>query len=121
VVFDWRTYTNPFDIEIMLLSLRFSRKFIQTDALKVYNPVEVSPGPDVQSDEELTEYLRATSSPTTGHQCCTLSIGAASDSRARLKGVKGVRIADSSVWPFVPGAHATQQTAYVVGEKVSSC
>lgn len=116
---DWRTFTNPFDIQVLLASIRFSRRYFETEALKVFRLVETAPGAALQTDEQLIQWLRQNTSPSNAHTCCTLSLGAASDSRARLKGVEGVRIADASVWPFVPGAHATQQTAYVVAEKVS--
>lgn len=119
VIMNWRTLTNPLDMEILLSSIKFSRRFFQSETMKQFSPREVQPGPGVVSDEDLIAFIRRSASPSNAHTCCTLSLGAASDARARLKGVKGVRIADASVWPFVPGAHATQQTAYVVAEKVA--
>lgn len=51
-------------------------------------------------------------------------MGAASDPQAvvdealRVKGVRGLRVADASIMPLLPGGH-TQMPAYGIGEKAA--
>lgn len=73
---------------------------------------EIDPGIDVDTDEEIEEYIRRT---TWGHHaCCTAKIGniktdpmAVLDSRFRVKGVTNLRIMDASVFPRIPGFFIT--------------
>ncbi|RPA85168.1 alcohol oxidase [Ascobolus immersus RN42] len=117
-----RTLSHPLDIEVMLASIRFNRKFLTHPEVRaVLNPVQVNPSADDVTDEQLLAVLRNSLSPTSGHPCCGVGMGIVLDSKLRVKGVKGLRVVDSSAWPFVPGAHATQSTAYGFGEKVWHC
>lgn len=76
-------------------------------------------GPGSGSDEDILEYWRQTGSPVF-HAVGTVKMGkagepdAAVDSRFRVFGVEGLRVADLSVVPLVPNNH-TQTTAYVTG------
>ncbi|THU85809.1 glucose-methanol-choline oxidoreductase, partial [Dendrothele bispora CBS 962.96] len=38
------------------------------------------------------------------------------DSRLRVKGIKGVRVVDANIFPSIPGCHP-QGPVYAVGEK----
>lgn len=49
------------------------------------------------------------------HPAGTCALGTVLDSRLRVKGVKGLRVADCSVAPIVNNGH-TQMLAYGVGE-----
>jgi choline dehydrogenase len=70
---------------------------------------EFYPGEDKQSDEEILEVVKESFS-TFWHASCTCSMGvegdrmAVLDSEARVFGVKGLRVVDSSSFPLlVPG------------------
>jgi choline dehydrogenase-like flavoprotein len=58
------------------------------------------------------------------HQCGTAKMGPASDPEAvvdpelRVYGVKGLRVVDASIMPFVPTAH-TNGPVYMIAEKAS--
>ncbi|BCS25214.1 GMC family oxidoreductase [Aspergillus puulaauensis] len=76
-------------------------------------------GPDSDSDEGILEYWRQNGFAGL-HAVGTVKMGrpgdpdAAVDSRFRVFGVEGLRVADLSAVPFVPNNH-TQTTAYVTG------
>lgn len=68
-----------------------ARKIIEIPAMKSYVRREVLPGPDVNSDEEMLEYIR---------------------------GVDRLRVADASVMPTVVSGN-TNATCVVIGEKAA--
>uniref|UniRef100_A0A0A9XXX9 Glucose dehydrogenase [acceptor] n=2 Tax=Lygus hesperus TaxID=30085 RepID=A0A0A9XXX9_LYGHE len=52
------------------------------------------------------------------HQSGTCSMGTVVDERLRVHGILGLRVADCSIMPLIPGAH-TQAPAYMIGEKAA--
>ncbi|KAF2089918.1 GMC oxidoreductase [Saccharata proteae CBS 121410] len=83
---------------------------------------EVLPGANVTSKEDIKEYAKNTA---WGHHCsCTCPIGADDDPMAvldssfRVRGVKGLRVVDASVYPKIPGTFTALST-YLVAEKAA--
>ncbi|RDA93239.1 hypothetical protein CP533_6525 [Ophiocordyceps camponoti-saundersi (nom. inval.)] len=83
---------------------------------------EKMPGSAVQSDEALNRYIRDT---VWGHHAAsTCAIGPESDpmavldSRFRVRGVRGLRVVDASVFPRIPGTFPAMST-YMVAEKAA--
>ena len=83
---------------------------------------EVWPGPGVQSNEEVKEFIQ---NEAWGHHAsCTCPIGAASDpnavldSKFRVRGVDGLRVVDASVFPAIPGTFIAVPT-YMISEKAA--
>lgn len=121
---DYRALSNPLDAAVMAEMIRFTRRFyFNNTANAVYGPRELSPGPRVQSDEELGEFLSRTLSPTEFHPAGTCAmmprgLGGVVDEELRVYGVQGLRVVDASIMPTLPGAN-TCQTVYAIAEKVS--
>lgn len=71
---------------------------------------EYYPGPSVQTDDEILEYIRS-NVMTLWHPACTCKMGVQSDpmavvdSQARVFGVRGLRVVDASAFPFLPPGH----------------
>lgn len=72
---------------------------------------EFFPGPDVQTDAQLGEYIK---NRAWGHHAsCTNPIGADGDkmavldSKFRVRGVSGLRVVDASSFPKIPGVFIT--------------
>ncbi|KAK5936777.1 hypothetical protein PMZ80_010896 [Knufia obscura] len=83
---------------------------------------EVSPGPAVQTDEEILEYILDTAT-TAYHAVGTCQMlpqdqGGVVDDRLRVYGVKGLRVVDSSIFPVVPDDHI-MGPVYMVAEKAA--
>ncbi len=83
----------------------------------------VQPKPDIESDEQIAEWVRA---EAWGHHACgTCRIGPRDDVREsvldadfRVKGVEGLRVVDASVFPSIPGFFIVS-AIYMIAEKAS--
>ncbi|CFX33139.1 Alcohol dehydrogenase [acceptor] [Candidatus Filomicrobium marinum] len=79
------------------------------------------PGPDVASDEDILEWARNTAT-TIYHPTGTCRMGpddrAVVDPRLRVRGVRGLRIADCSIMPRIVSGN-TNAPAIMIGEKAS--
>jgi choline dehydrogenase len=82
---------------------------------------EIRPGADIDTSEKLEAYIRANAG-VTQHPVGTCSMGmgpnAVVDPRLRVYGVEGLRVADASIMPTVPGGN-TNAAAIMIGEKAS--
>jgi len=105
----------------MLAGIKLARRIAAQPALSDWIQREVRPGPEVQSDEELAEYARKTAY-TAYHPAGTCRMGDPADPRTvvdpelRVRGVGGLRVADASVFPTLPGCNPNI-TCMMVGEK----
>jgi choline dehydrogenase len=100
---DPRYFSEPSDLLRGLAGLRLARRLARTEALRGF-PVrrEIMPGPDLESEDELIRYLRA-SADTCYHPAGTCKMGqdamAVVDAELRVRGIEGLRIADASIIP----------------------
>jgi choline dehydrogenase len=111
-VIDPRWLTHPVDVEVALAAYRRVRNIMRLDVM--HNVViggEYFPGEaDTQTDEQLLQLIRKSVS-TVFHASCTCAMGkdgdpmAVLDSRARVRGVKGLRVVDASAFPLLPPGH----------------
>lgn len=86
-------------------------------------PVEEElPGKDVTSEEDVRDYIRDTA--WGHHASSTCPIGADDDpmavldSKFRVRGVRGLRVVDASVYPRIPGTFTAVST-YMAAEKAA--
>jgi choline dehydrogenase-like flavoprotein len=121
---DYRSFSNPLDLQIMMQSVRFNTDFLpQTPAYKAIGAVMQSPAPGL-SDTELAAVIRTSGFPSFAHpsgSCAMLrrGDGGCVDNELSLYGSKGrVRVVDASIFPVVPSIH-TQSTVYAVAEKAA--
>lgn len=122
---DYRTFTNPVDVDIMVESYRFVRRWHESPTMKrTFAPLETKPGADVGSDAAMTEAARNSTSSSAAHISGTCSmmprnLGGVVGTDLLVYGVDGLSVADLSVSPLIPGAH-TCSTVYAIAEKVSA-
>lgn len=119
--FDPRFLTTEADLRLTRDALRVTRTILQQDALAPYRGKELAPGADVRSDEELDAYIR--SAAGIGHHTCgTAKMGqddmAVVDERLRVRGVRGLRIADASIMPTMVGGN-TNAATIMIAEKAA--
>ncbi|MFO1107667.1 MAG: GMC family oxidoreductase N-terminal domain-containing protein [Bradyrhizobium sp.] len=107
------------DLKTLMAGIRAVRRLVSMPALKDLVVRETRPGPEVQSDQQVAEYVRSTTQ-TTWHVVGTCRIGndemAVVDSKLRVRGIEGLRVIDSSVFPTVPSSNTNAPTI-ALGEK----
>ncbi|HEX2528030.1 MAG TPA: GMC family oxidoreductase [Geminicoccus sp.] len=109
------------DLDAVVEGIRSVRRI--TDRLREEELIaqEEMPGPDLQSDAQLKDYVRANA--WGHHASCSCAIGDRSaggvlDGRLRVHGVQGLRVVDASVFPRIPGFFIAS-AVYMVGEKAA--
>ncbi|HEV7961997.1 MAG TPA: GMC oxidoreductase [Actinoplanes sp.] len=103
---DFQYFTDPdgYDEQTIVDGLKIARQVAATEPFKSWIAREIAPGPQVQTDEELSAYGRAVHH-TVYHPAGTCRMGATTDELAvvdpelRLRGFTNVRVADASVLP----------------------
>jgi choline dehydrogenase-like flavoprotein len=123
-IVDYRTLSNPLDIELLVEIIRFKRQYHFNTSLSAFGPNELSPGQTVVSDEALADVVRKSITPTEYHPSGTCAmlpqeLGGVVDENLKVYGVDGLRIVDASVMPMLPGAN-TCQPVYAIAEMVRS-
>ena len=86
-------------------AVRTARRVLTQPAFEKYNGGEVSPGPSVETDEEILKWV-ASDSETALHPSCTARMGTddmavVDPATLRVHGVEGLRVCDASVMPNV--------------------
>jgi len=122
---DYRYFTDPdgHDEAVLIAGIRLSRRIAATAPMSDWLVREVFPGPDAQSDEELSDALRATHQ-TVYHVSGTCRMGAdddsmaVCDSRLRVRGIENLRVVDASVFPTLPSVNPVG-TVMTVAEHAS--
>ncbi|THD75822.1 choline dehydrogenase [Thalassobius vesicularis] len=111
---DWRDFRQ---------CIRLTRELFGQEAFAPYVKHEIQPGAGLQSDDELDGFLRE-HAESAYHPCGTCRMGAADDPgavvdpEARVIGVEGLRVADSSIFPRITNGNLNAPSI-MVGEKVS--
>ena len=107
----------------MLAALRINRAMVNTPAMQELRPVEIVPGANVTTDDEIRDALRSNMVPTYSHPCCACPmmpehLGGVVDSELLVYGVEGLSVVDASIMPMIPATHLSA-TVYAVAEKAS--
>jgi choline dehydrogenase len=82
-----------------------ARTILSQPAMDPYNAGELSPGPDVQTPEQILDWVRR-DGETALHPSCTAAMGTGPMSvtdpdSMRVHGLKGLRVVDASVMPYI--------------------
>ena len=90
-------------------AVRVARAILNQPAFDEYNAGELSPGPDVSTDEQILEWV-AKDAETALHPSCTCKMGVGKKAvvdptTMRVHGIDGLRVVDASVFPFVTNAN----------------
>ncbi|KAF2003327.1 GMC oxidoreductase [Amniculicola lignicola CBS 123094] len=123
-VVQYNTLSNPLDGEILANIVRHKRPFWTSPELDRFHPVELTPGPQYQTDEELISAFRAGNLwPGLAHPSCSCAmlpeaLGGCVGPDLKVYGVKKLSIVDASVFPMIV-AGPLQATVYAVAEKAS--
>ena len=115
--------SDPSDWEDFRSCIRLTREIFGQEAFKPYLKAELQPGPGVETDDQLDDFLRE-HVESAYHPCGTARMGRASDPMAvvdpecRVIGVEGLRVADSSIFPQVTNGNLNGPSI-MTGEKAA--
>ena len=102
-------------------SIAFARKLAATSPLSDYIAAEVTPGPDVQSDDDILQFARANGA-TIFHPAGTCRMGpdedAVVDPHLRVRGADRLWVADCSIMPTLVSGN-TSVPAMMIAEKAA--
>ncbi len=116
--------STPEDWTDFRRAIRLTREIFAQDAFKPYAAGEILPGETATSDAQLDDFIRR-HAESAYHPCGTCRMGDAGDPQAvvdpeaRVIGVDGLRVADSSIFPQITNGNLNAPSI-MVGEKVAS-
>jgi choline dehydrogenase len=97
--------STPEDRREWVEAIRCARHILNQPAMEPFNGGEISPGPDVNTDEQILNWVRK-DGETALHPSCTCKMGV--DAKAvidpgtmRVHGLEGLRVVDASTMPYV--------------------
>ncbi|KAK2783131.1 hypothetical protein FQN53_009320 [Emmonsiellopsis sp. PD_33] len=123
---DFRYFTDPegYDAATIVAGFKAARKVAQQAPFRDWIKREVAPGPNVTTDEQLSEYGRR-AAHTVYHPAGTTKMGdvqkdplAVVDPQLKVRGLKKLRIADAGVFPVMPTINP-MLTVLAVGERAA--
>jgi choline dehydrogenase len=103
--------------------IRLTREIFAQASMQAHVRAEIQPGPAVDTDAAIDAFIRD-HAESAYHPCGTARMGrrddplAVVDSEARVIGVDGLRVADSSIFPLVTNGNINAPSI-MVGEKIS--
>lgn len=116
--------TDKADQDVAIALVKRIRDVWRTPELQsITNGPEAFPGMNVQTDDEILDYVRKTLM-TIWHPSCTCKMGkkndrmAVVDNLARVHGVHGLRVVDASAFPILLPGHPSA-TVYALAEKIA--
>ena len=98
--------STPEDRSEWVEAIRIARNILSQPAMAPFNGGEVSPGPTVQTDEQILDWVRK-DGETALHPSCTCRMGAADDDSVvdpltmQVHGLQGLRVVDASAMRYV--------------------
>ncbi|MBV1790624.1 choline dehydrogenase [Marinobacterium sp. D7] len=106
------------DIQDWRDCIRLTREILNQPALDQYRGEEIQPGAAVQTDEEIDAWVRQ-NVESAYHPSCSCRMGAADDPMAvvdpecRVRGLDGLRVVDSSIFPTITNGNLNAPTIMV--------
>jgi choline dehydrogenase len=97
--------STPGDRREWVEAISIARDILNQPAFDPYNGGELSPGPDVATDEQVLDWIRR-DAETALHPSCTCKMGTGEQAvvdpgSMRVHGLDGLRVVDASAMPYV--------------------
>jgi choline dehydrogenase-like flavoprotein len=107
---------DGYDLRMLIEGVKLSRQIFAAAPFDPYRGDEIFPGNSVQSDADITAFIRR-KAETVYHPVGTCRMGtdadAVVDSELRVRGVGGLRVVDASVMPSLPGGNTNAPTIMI--------
>ncbi len=114
--------SSPIDAELTVRAIRIAQSVMRAPAMARFQVTEMAPGADRTTDAEILDWVRQ-AAETTYHPVGTCKMGpdpmAVVDSRLRVHGIAGLRIADASIMPTLTSGN-TNAPSIMIGEKAAA-
>ena len=110
-------YGSAADKRAIVWSYKKLRQILASDALKSVVVQEFYPGANVTTDEDIWAAIQQ-QAYSFHHPLGSVALGKALDSNWRLKGLKGIRVVDSSTFPSPPTCHP-QADVYAIAHRAA--
>ena len=103
-------------------AIRVARNILNQPAMAPFNGGETSPGPSVETDEQILDWVRK-DGETALHPSCTAAMGTGPQSvvdplTMGVHGLDGLKVVDASVMPYIPNGNIYAPTM-MVAEKAA--
>ncbi|WP_375483701.1 choline dehydrogenase [uncultured Jatrophihabitans sp.] len=103
-------------------AVRVARRILRQPSMEPYNGGELSPGPDVKTDEQILDWVRK-DGETALHPSCTAAMGTGTHAvtdplTMDVHGLTGLKVVDASVMPYIPNGNIYAPTM-MVAEKAA--
>ncbi len=98
--------------------IRLTREILMQPAMDEYRGEEIQPGMDIKSDDAIDEWVKE-NVESAYHPSCSCKMGADDDPMAvldetcRVRGIQGLRVVDSSIFPTIPNGNLNAPTIMV--------
>ncbi len=113
--------TDHDDLRVMSAGLEHARRIFAAPTFAPHIVRETKPGPAVNDDAQIEEFVRREGS-SLYHPVGTCKMGldnaAVVDPRLRVRGIEGLRVADSSIMPYLTTGNTNAPTI-MIGEKAA--
>lgn len=120
-VIDPRFLEDDRDVDALLTAVKLARGILDSPSFDRYRSTELAPGKDVQTDDELRDYIRANAG-FAFHPVGTCAMGCGADAvvdpSLRVHGIQGLRVVDASIMPTIPGGNTNAPTI-MIAEKAA--
>lgn len=104
------------DLDRLITGIKKIREVFAQPAFEPHRLVEIEPGPAVQTDEQLRDWVRQ-NAETIYHPVGTCKMGqddmAVVDSQLRVRGLQGLRVIDASIMPTLIGGNTNAPTTMI--------
>ncbi|GLT17006.1 oxygen-dependent choline dehydrogenase [Vibrio zhanjiangensis] len=98
--------------------IRLTREILAQPAMDMYRGDEIQPGEHITSDQAIDEWVKQ-NVESAYHPSCSCKMGADDDPMAvldaqcRVRGIEGLRVVDSSIFPTIPNGNLNAPTIMV--------
>ncbi|NDA08114.1 MAG: choline dehydrogenase, partial [Alphaproteobacteria bacterium] len=112
------------DQRVHIAGLKIAREIMESDIMRQHVNVELRPGKNINSDEDLLAYARETG-VTLYHPVSTCRMGPSPaagdvvDERLRVYGIDGLRVVDASIMPTLVSGNTNAPTI-MIAEKAAA-
>jgi choline dehydrogenase-like flavoprotein len=110
-------YGTPADKAAIVAAYQQLREVLRAEPVSSLITQEYFPGPDVTEDDDVWAAIQQ-QTYSFRHPVGTVALGTALDSNWRLKGLEGIRVVDSSTFPFCTTCHP-QSVLYALANRAA--